>query len=199
MLGLGVDARAQLPWDCAAATHGPAPAAPGRGTLPLCGSTGLGTQQVLEETLELRVPGGLQAAGGPEGGVPEWPLGCSWGQPVSGHMPEAGLNVGSGHRPTEARLGPALTGTIGWREEGADVTITSQRPDPVVGLRVTRKGLGAQHLWGVGRGHEGPPLSDGQARGSGLPSEALSHRRLLCRTQSSQGRVRGRGGTQSDR
>lgn len=140
-----------------------APAAPGRGALPLRGSAGLGAQQVLQEPLELRVPEGLQAAGRPERGVPERPLRCGWGQPVSGHTPEAGFNVGSGRRPDSA---PALTGTAGWRETEADVTVTSQGPDPVVGLRVTRKGLGAQHLWRWG-GHEGSPLSGRQARGSG--------------------------------
>lgn len=89
---------------------------------------------------------------------------------MSGHMPEAGFNVGSGRRPDSA---PALTGTAGWRETEADVTVTSQGPDPVVGLRVTRKGLGARHLWRWG-GHEGSPLSGRQARGSGLSSEALT-------------------------
>lgn len=79
VLGLGVAARAQLPWEWATATRSPAPGAPQpEGPLPLCGSAGFGTQQVLEETLELRVPEGFQAAGGPEGGVPERSLGCSW-------------------------------------------------------------------------------------------------------------------------
>lgn len=74
-------------------------------------------------------------------------------------------------------------------ETEADVTVTSQGPDPVVGLRVTRKGLGARHLWRWG-GHEGSPLSGRQARGSGLSSEVLSQRRSLCRTQSSRGGMR---------
>lgn len=103
-----------------------APAAPSRGALPLRGSAGLGAQQVLQEPLELRVPEGLQAAGRPERGVPERPLRCGWGQPVSGHMPEAGLNMGSGRRPDSA---PALTGTAGWRDRSrCHRNITGPRP-----------------------------------------------------------------------
>lgn len=48
-----------------------------KGPLPLGGAADLGAQQVLEKALELRVPEGFQAAGGPERGVPEWPLGWS--------------------------------------------------------------------------------------------------------------------------
>lgn len=55
-------------------TRAPRPKRP----LPLRGSTGRGTQQVLEETLELWVPGGLQAARVPEGDIPQWSFGCSW-------------------------------------------------------------------------------------------------------------------------
>lgn len=55
----------------------PGPPRPKR-PLPLRGSTGRGTQQVLEETLELWVPGGLQAARVPEGDIPQRSFGCSW-------------------------------------------------------------------------------------------------------------------------
>lgn len=42
--------------------------------LPLHGAASLGPQQVLEKSLELGVPGGLQAAGVLERGVPQWPV-----------------------------------------------------------------------------------------------------------------------------
>lgn len=46
----------------------------GPGLPPLCGAAGLGTKQVAEESLELWVPEGLQAARNLEGDVPKWPF-----------------------------------------------------------------------------------------------------------------------------
>lgn len=67
-------------WGCSAAGTPPLQPGPPRPKwpLPLRGSTGRGTQQVLEETLELWVPGGLQAARVPEGDIPQRSFGCSW-------------------------------------------------------------------------------------------------------------------------
>lgn len=79
--------------------------------LPLHGPAGVGTQQVLEKTLDLRVPEGLQAAGGPDGDIPGRPLRCSLQRPASRETPEAGLACGLWPRPEEAGLGPCPRGT----------------------------------------------------------------------------------------
>lgn len=64
--------------------------------LPLHGPAGLGPQQVLEQTLGLGVPQGLQAAGGSHGGIPERPLRRSLQRPASR---DGGVGLGHGSSP----------------------------------------------------------------------------------------------------